>query len=240
MNISRGVSDYFYLESRYYKIFVDRCFSDALEAFAAAADERLERMEHFLGGEPASLEHKAFYFIKCAEKDGESFGRAFADDRIVCFFDGEQDPCRHLLPFVHEEAHLLTAKLFGLLPSFWNEGIAERLAVFLNAERWDEDRLKILDLNIALSSEMMPTLWDMSWTVDDTLYQKYRRRFVTGYVFAAFAVDYIINTYGKEKFFSYMRGFAQQKDAFCDFLRREKVFPALLESGKQLILRKNG
>lgn len=240
MNISRKITDYVRLESRYYRIFADRCFSASLEPFAAAADARLEKMECFLGGEPASSARKILYFIERAEENEKNRGQAFADDRIVCFFDGTQDISGQLLPFVHEEMHVITARRFGVLPAFWNEGIAERVVVLLKGDCWDAERLRILEMNIALSEGMYPVLSDMLWTMDDGLYQKYRRRYMTGYVFAALAVDYLMNTYGRETFFSYMGGLEQQKDMFVDFLRRENVFSALIESGKRLIAWESG
>lgn len=240
MNASPRMMNYNYLESRYYRFFADKHFSFSLDRFAAVADERLEKMEHFFGIKQKNLSNKAFYFIECARENGRNCGRAFADDRIVCFFDDTQDPSCLLLPFVHEEAHLMSARLFGFLPSFWNEGIAERMVVFLNADRWGKKQLKILETNIALSERMMSTLGNMSWTMNDALYQRYRRRYVTGYVFAALTVDYLINTYGKEKFISYMCELSQEKNGLCDFLRREHVLLAVLNDGRRLILQENG
>lgn len=240
MNASPRMIDYNYLESRYYRIFADKRFSFSLDRFAAVADERLEKMERFFGIEHVKLSNKAFYFIECARENGRNCGRAFADDRIICFFDDMQDPSCLLLPFVYEEAHLMTARLFGFLPSFWNEGIAERMVVLLNAGRWDKRQLKILETNIALSEGMMSALRDMAWTMNDALYQRYRRRYITGYVFAALTVDYLINTYGKEKFSFYMCELSQGKNGLCDFLQYEHVFPAVLNDGKRLILQENG
>lgn len=109
------------VESKFYTFFLDKNIKNEIKATLPkeADDRRNKIIENFKMSYNTLDWPKVSYFVQLT--DSNESGRAFSNI-IKCYINND---FLKVLPMAHEESHLITYNIWGALPVFWSEGLAE-------------------------------------------------------------------------------------------------------------------
>ena len=130
----------------------------------------------------------------------------------------------YLVPYVHEEVHVIVKKQWPNLPSFWNEALAEYALMNISTINPTKKNNIFLSKIYAKMLENRSDYKDLLWTLDDCSFWTKCRAGETGYIVAAYLVKLIIDQYGIEFMHVLLEMINTNNNVFfADFIIHENI-----------------
>lgn len=190
------------LQTKHYQLWVDKQIRFAEKVFINDIEERFSYIHNIFNiEEPYEEEIKKVNYFIVFDNAKNVIGNA-NKHYIICSMNQRIIVKPYLIPFVHEETHMIIQKRWNGLPAFWNEGMAEY--VLLKLRRHDtlgySNVMSMTNVKLIKIVSKYKTksfyLDDLTWTLDnETFYEKCSME-ETSYTAAAYLVELLINCYG--------------------------------------------
>ena len=179
-------------QTEHYHFLIDSRLLIPTQRFCEEIENRWQHL-HTLFRLPSVQPCKTRYVVRM-DPSPTVYGQA-GMNQISCFLNEPRPFGPYLLPFLHEETHVLTQRAWGRLPAFWSEALADYALVSLEPENWLTLH-SVLATALALMQKKSEEYTDLLWTLDDTAFWEKRRVGETGYAAASYLVSLLIDRYG--------------------------------------------